>query len=61
MSGKVSFSEAEKEFERLLILDALKKANFVQSHAADMLGITRRILKYKMDKLGISQETTEEN
>ena len=61
LSGKVSFSEAEKEFERLLILDALKKANFVQSHAADMLGITRRILKYKMDKLGISQETTEEN
>jgi len=61
LSGKVSFSEAEKEFERLLILDALKKANFVQSHAADMLGITRRILKYKMDKLGISQETTEES
>ena len=61
LSGKVLFSEAEKEFERLLILDALKKANFVQSHAADMLGITRRILKYKMDKLGISQETTEES
>jgi DNA-binding NtrC family response regulator len=53
--GKVSFLEAEEEFERGIILDALKKSNYVQSHAAEMLGISRRILKYKMDKLGIIQ------
>ena len=60
LSGKVSFLKAEEEFERGIILDALKKANYVQSHAAEMLGISRRILKYKMDKLGISQDNTKD-
>ncbi|MCX8119112.1 MAG: sigma-54 dependent transcriptional regulator [Desulfobacterota bacterium] len=55
LSGQLSFSEAEEEFEREIILDALRRANFVQSHAANLLGISRRILKYKMDKLGIQQ------
>jgi len=52
---KVSFLKAEEEFERGIILDALKRSNYVQAHAAEMLGISRRILKYKMDKLGIIQ------
>ncbi len=55
LNGKVSFLKAEEEFEREVILDALKKTNFIQSHAAEILGISRRILKYKMDKLGINQ------
>ncbi|NWF91991.1 MAG: sigma-54-dependent Fis family transcriptional regulator [Syntrophaceae bacterium] len=54
LEGKVSFSKAEEEFERDIILDALRKANYVQSRAAEILGISRRILKYKMDKLGIA-------
>jgi len=57
LSGRVSFLRAEEEFEKRIILDALKKTNYVQSHAAEMLGISRRILKYKMDKLGIGQDT----
>jgi putative PEP-CTERM system response regulator len=55
LDGKVSFTQAEEEFEREVILDALKRTNHIQSHAAEVLGISRRILKYKMDKLGISQ------
>jgi two-component system, NtrC family, response regulator AtoC len=55
LDGKVSFIQAEEEFEREVILDALKRTNNIQSHAAEILGISRRILKYKMDKLGISQ------
>lgn len=51
---RVLFEEAEAAFERDLILKALKKADFVQTRAAELLGISRRILKYKMDKLGIS-------
>ena len=47
------FEEAEREFEMDIILRALKKADFVQTRAAEILGISRRILKYKMDKLGI--------
>ena len=60
LDGKIPFLEAEEEFERGIILDALKRANFIQSHAADILGISRRILKYKMDKLGISQDRLED-
>jgi transcriptional regulator with GAF, ATPase, and Fis domain len=56
LSGQISFSKAEEEFEKEIILDALRKANYVQSHAADILGISRRILKYKMDKLGIQHQ-----
>jgi DNA-binding NtrC family response regulator len=55
LDGKVSFLQAEEEFEKEVILDALKKTNYIQSHAAEILGISRRILKYKMDKLGINQ------
>ncbi len=58
LTGNVSLLEAEEEFEREIIADALKKANNIQSQAAELLGISRRILKYKMDKLGIEQESS---
>jgi DNA-binding NtrC family response regulator len=58
LRGNVSLLEAEEAFEKELISDALKKANYVQSHAAELLGISRRILKYKIDKLGIEQENS---
>ncbi|MCI0525926.1 MAG: sigma-54 dependent transcriptional regulator [Nitrospira sp.] len=54
LSGKISFERAVAEFERDIILEALKKTRYVQTHAADLLGISRRILKYKMDLLGIT-------
>ncbi len=56
MEGNIPFEEAEKAFEKDLILKALKKCNFVQTKAAEILGISRRILKYKMDKLGIGEQ-----
>ena len=43
------------EFEKEIILDALKRTNYVQTHAANLLGISRRMLKYRMDTLGISR------
>jgi DNA-binding NtrC family response regulator len=55
-SGKIGFEEAEKRFETEIILKALRKTNYVQTRAAELLGISRRILKYKMDKLGISDQ-----
>ena len=39
-----------------MIIKALKRTNFVQTRAAELLGISRRILKYKMDKLGITEK-----
>jgi DNA-binding NtrC family response regulator len=53
LGGAIAFGAAEAEFERRLIVDALRRTGFVQTHAAQLLGISRRILKYKMDKLGI--------
>jgi two-component system response regulator AtoC len=48
--------EATGRLERYLIRNALEQSNHVQSHAADRLGTTRRILKYKMDQLGIRED-----
>jgi DNA-binding NtrC family response regulator len=52
----LAYEEAERLFETEIILRALKKANFVQTRAAQLLGISRRMLKYKMDKLSISEK-----
>jgi len=48
--------EATLRLERHLITRALERANHVQSHAATLLGTTRRVLKYKMDQLDIPAE-----
>ena len=55
LGGSIPFEEAERAFERDLIIKALERSDYVQTRAAELLGISRRILKYKMDKLGISQ------
>ena len=56
LTGSVSFEEAERVFETDIIVKALQSNAYVQTKAAEMLGISRRILKYKMDKLGISDK-----
>jgi DNA-binding NtrC family response regulator len=53
LSGSKSLSDAVDEFERDIIGEALEQTFFNQTRAADLLGTTRRILKYRMDKLGI--------
>ena len=45
--------EAVNRLERHLIERALDRSGYVQSRAADLLGTTRRILKYKMDQLDV--------
>ena len=53
LSGNIDFEKAERRFEEDILTAALERCNYVQTQAAEMLGITRRMLKYKMDKLGI--------
>jgi len=53
LTGRRSLSDAVDEFERDIISQALTQTYFNQTRAADLLGTTRRILKYRMDKLGI--------
>lgn len=45
--------EATRRMETYLITRALERSGNVQSRAADLLGTTRRVLKYKMDQLEI--------
>ena len=52
-SGRLSLGDATDVFERTVIQRGLESANFNQTRAAELLGTTRRILKYKIDKLGI--------
>src|SRR5690242_8540693 len=54
LQGRKSLGDAVDEFEREIIIEALGSTDFNQTRAAEMLGTTRRILKYRMDKLGIA-------
>lgn len=51
----INLADAVNDFERRLVEDALRQANGVQTRAAELLGTTRRILKYRMEKLKISR------
>ncbi len=48
-----SLEAAVNSFERQMVESALLEAGGVQTRAAEILGTTRRILKYRMEKLGI--------
>ena len=52
----VNLETAVSEFERNLIIQALEKCNGIQTRTAQHLGTTRRILRYRMDKLGIKPQ-----
>ena len=59
LAGRLSLEKAVMEFEREIILDALKRTSYIQTHAASLLGISRRMLKYRMDTLGIGRPDQE--
>ncbi len=50
----LKLTEATEELEKKLIARALKYSDNVQAKAADMLGISRRVMNYKMKKYGIN-------
>ncbi len=52
----INLHEVVGNYERRLILQALKKCNGIQTRAAEQLGTTRRILRYRMEKLGIDPQ-----
>jgi DNA-binding NtrC family response regulator len=55
LSGSKPLSEAVDEFERELIVKALQRTGFNQTKAASLLGTSRRILKYRIEKLKIHE------
>ncbi len=41
--------------EKQLVLEALRRSGWIQSKAAKILGITGRVISYKIDQLGIER------
>ncbi len=54
LDGETGFKEAVDEFQKLIIKNAIEKANGQIQKAADLLGISRHALRYQMNKLGIA-------
>lgn len=55
LSEKFPFEQRVENFEKKLIVDALARTNWVQTKAAEFLGASRSIIKYKMKKYGIKK------
>ncbi len=52
-SGNGVLNERLAEVERQMLVTALEKHDWVQTQAAESLGISERVLRYKMQKAGI--------
>lgn len=55
LDGKKPLKTAVEEYERVMIKEALDRTGGVQTRAAEELGTTRRILRYRIEKLSIEQ------
>ena len=53
-----SLKEKVEEIEKEEIINALKEHNWVMARAARRLGITERMIGYKIKKYGIRREHT---
>jgi len=56
-----TLAERLEAVEREMILSALEKSGWVQTRAAKLLGISERVLRYKMKKGGIKRREAGEN
>ena len=61
LNGSRPLSDAVDEFERELIVKALQRTGFNQTKAASLLGTSRRILKYRIEKLKIHDPNDNED
>ncbi len=53
--GTVTLSEVVEKVEKEMIIDALEKSGGIQTKAAELLGISERNLRYKIQKYGIKK------
>jgi len=51
--GGINLEKNLEDYEKTIIIDALKKAGGVKKKAAEMLGMSFRSMRYKIDKYGI--------
>ncbi|MBI5394437.1 MAG: sigma-54-dependent Fis family transcriptional regulator [Verrucomicrobia bacterium] len=59
--GQLDLAKITGDIERRAIEEALRRAGGVISEAARALNVTRRILRYKMDKLGIAAKHADDD
>jgi len=59
LSSGTTLQTSVSAYEKALIENALEEADGVQTRAAAILGTTRRILRYRMEKLNIGAENGE--
>jgi two-component system response regulator PilR (NtrC family) len=52
-SGGINLEEAVNEFEKQLVIKALRLAGGRRSEAVRLLGLTERTLRYRLDKYGL--------
>jgi DNA-binding NtrC family response regulator len=55
-SGRSAFEETVAAFEQDILREALDRCGWNQTRAAEQLGITRRLLKLKIDKHSLTRE-----
>ncbi len=55
LEGEKPLKAAVEDYERVMIKEALHRTGGVQTRAAAALGTTRRILRYRIEKLNIEQ------
>ncbi|HHN65739.1 MAG TPA: hypothetical protein ENK09_10300 [Nitrospirae bacterium] len=53
---KISLKKKVEDLERQEIINALQRSNWVKARAARMLGITERMINYKIKKYGIMRK-----
>ncbi len=54
-----SLKEKVEEIERQEIVEALRRSDWVKARAARVLGITERMLSYRLRKYGIKRKEVE--
>lgn len=56
MAGNGDLNQRLDEMERRMLVEALEQHKGVQTKAAESLGISERVLRYKMERLGITKK-----
>ena len=61
LEAAMSLKDKITEMERVAIISALKESDWVMARAARMLGMTERMISYKIKKLGIRKQYERED
>lgn len=54
--GGMDLEKTVEDFEKAMIMDALKKSGGVKKKAAELLGLSFRSMRYKLSKYGIAED-----